>query len=66
MLSPSIEVLPESQFNVDMIIQTIRSSSSTPQIQQQSLSLLSVSATLYPVSLLLLLLCGYHDNASTG
>ena len=57
-----LELLPESQFNVDMIVQTIRDSSSTPQIQQQALSLLSVSASLYPVSIVIVIINSCHSN----
>ncbi|XP_065904568.1 HEAT repeat-containing protein 1-like isoform X3 [Dysidea avara] len=46
------ELLPETQFNIDLIVQTIRSSCSTPQTQQQAMMLLSVAASIYPVRIL--------------
>jgi len=51
-----IGLLPETQFNIDLIVQTIRSSYSTPQTQQQAMMLLSVAASIYPVSVPRLLL----------
>ena len=44
-----LELLPESQFNVELVVQCVRLSSS-PQTHRHALLLLSTAAPVYPVS----------------